>query len=44
MAVEALIPIHSAPLLSRLKLSGKKVGLLINFNDSSPGRHLPPDK
>jgi hypothetical protein len=44
MAVEALLPIHNAPLLSRLKFSGKKVSLLINFNDPSPGRHLPPDK
>lgn len=31
-AVEALMPIHSAQLLSYLKLSDKKVGLLINFN------------
>ena len=31
-AVEALLPIHTAQLLSYLKLSGKKVGLLINFN------------
>jgi GxxExxY protein len=31
-AVDALAPIHSAQLLSYLKLSGCKVGLLINFN------------
>ena len=31
-AVEALAPIHQAQLLSYLRLSGCKVGLLINFN------------
>jgi len=31
-AVEKLEPIHEAQLLSYLKLSGYKVGLLINFN------------
>jgi GxxExxY protein len=31
-AVDALAPIHDAQLISYLKLSGKKVGLLINFN------------
>jgi GxxExxY protein len=31
-AVEALAPIHQAQLLSYLKLSGKHVGLLINFH------------
>lgn len=31
-AVEQLMPIHKAQLLSYLKLSGCKVGLLINFN------------
>ena len=31
-AVETLLPIHQAQLLSYLKLSGKQVGLLINFN------------
>lgn len=30
-AVEELAPIHEAQLLSYLRLSGKKVGLLINF-------------
>jgi GxxExxY protein len=31
-AIEQLLPIHEAQVLSYLKLSGKKVGLLINFN------------
>ena len=31
-AIEKLAPIHQAQLLSYLKLSGIKVGLLINFN------------
>jgi GxxExxY protein len=31
-AVDALAPIHEAQLLTYLKLSGKKVGLLINCN------------
>ncbi len=31
-SVEDLLPIHQAQLLSYLKLSGKKLGLLINFN------------
>jgi len=31
-AVEKVLPIHEAQLLSYLKLSNKKVGLLINFN------------
>ncbi len=31
-SVDKLLPIHEAQLLSYLKLSGKKVGLLINFN------------
>ncbi len=31
-AVKEILPIHQAQLLSYLKLSGKKVGLLINFN------------
>jgi GxxExxY protein len=31
-AVERLVPVHEAQLLSYLKLSGKKAGLLINFN------------
>lgn len=31
-AVERILPIHQAQLLSYLKLSGRKLGLLINFN------------
>ncbi len=31
-AVDALLAIHQAQLLSYLKLSGKRLGLLINFN------------
>ncbi len=31
-AVESLAPIHQAQLLTYLKLSGKRIGLLINFN------------
>ena len=31
-AVEKLLPVHMAQLLSYLKLSGQQLGLLINFN------------
>ena len=31
-SVEKILPIHEAQLLTYLKLSGKHVGLLINFN------------
>src|SRR5437867_12184284 len=31
-AVEALLPVHEAQLLTFLKLSGRRLGLLINFN------------
>ncbi len=31
-AVEKVLPVHEAQLLTYLKLSGKKLGLLINFN------------
>jgi GxxExxY protein len=31
-AIEAILPVHEAQLLTYLKLSGKHVGLLINFN------------
>ena len=31
-AIEKLLPVHEAQLLSYLKLSGHKVGFLINFN------------
>ncbi len=31
-SVDAILPVHKAQLLSYLKLSGTKIGLLINFN------------
>ncbi|HET9869175.1 MAG TPA: GxxExxY protein [bacterium] len=31
-AVESLLPLHQAQLITYLKLSGKKLGFLINFN------------
>jgi GxxExxY protein len=31
-AAERLLPIHEAQLLTYLKLSGRRLGLLINFN------------
>jgi GxxExxY protein len=31
-SIDALLPIHSAQLLTYLRSSGKQVGLLINFN------------
>ena len=31
-AVEALMPVHDAQVLTYLKLTGKSVGLLVNFN------------
>ncbi|MBL7743919.1 MAG: GxxExxY protein [Chitinophagaceae bacterium] len=31
-SVEAILPVHEARLVTYLKLSGKKLGLLINFN------------
>ena len=31
-AVETIVPLHKAQLLTYLKLSGHKVGLLLNFN------------
>lgn len=31
-AVEALLPLHQAQLLTYLKLTGLNIGLLINFN------------
>jgi GxxExxY protein len=31
-AVEKILPVHRAQLLAYLKLSGKKLGLLLNFN------------
>ena len=31
-AIDKLLPLHTAQLITYLKLSGRKVGLLINFN------------
>ena len=31
-SVERILPIHEAQIISYLRLSGKKIGLLINFN------------
>ena len=31
-SVEALLPIHDAQLINYLRLSGKRIGFLINFN------------
>ena len=31
-SIEQVLPVHQAQLLTYLRLSGKKVGLLINFN------------
>ncbi len=31
-AVESLLPVHQAQVLTYMKLSGKRLGLLINFN------------
>ena len=33
-AVEHILPVHEAQLLSYLKLTGKRLGLLINFNSA----------
>ncbi len=33
-SIEALAPIHTAQLLTYLKLADKKIGLLINFNET----------
>lgn len=34
-AVDRLLPIHDAQLLTYLKLAGRRVGLLLNFNSTS---------
>jgi len=39
-AVDRLVPVHSAQLLTYLKLSGKQVGLLLNFNEAVLRRGL----
>ena len=35
-AVEQLLPIHDAQILTYLRLSGRRVGLIINFNTALP--------
>ncbi|OIP99552.1 MAG: GxxExxY protein [Zetaproteobacteria bacterium CG2_30_46_52] len=39
-AVESLLPIHTAQVLSYLKMADKKLGLLINFNVTSLKRGI----
>lgn len=39
-AVEKLIPVHEAQLLTYLKLSGYRIGLLINFHSSTIRNNL----
>jgi GxxExxY protein len=39
-SVEQLLPVHSAQLLTYLRLSGKHVGLLLNFNEAVLRRGL----
>ena len=34
-AVETLLPVHEAQLITYLKLADKRLGLLINFNQAS---------
>lgn len=31
-SVETILPVHEAQLMTYLKLSGKRVGLILNFN------------
>jgi GxxExxY protein len=38
--VETTLPIHRAQLLTYLKLSGLRLGLLINFNDTNIGEGI----
>ena len=41
-AVEVLLPVHSAQLLTYLKLTGRPLGLLINFNVPLDQARYPP--
>ncbi len=41
-AVEAVLPIHSAQLLTYLKITEHRVGLLINFNKTKIKKRNPP--
>ena len=34
-SIESVLPVHEAQLLTYLKITGKKVGLLLNFNVSA---------
>ena len=40
-AVEALLPVHKAQLLACLKLSGHRLGLLVNFNSALIKQGIP---
>ena len=40
-AVEALLPVHKAQLLTCLKLSGHRLGLLVNFNSALLKQGIP---
>ena len=33
-SIEQILPIHQAQLLTYLRLSGKRIGLLMNFNEA----------
>jgi len=39
-AIESLLPVHSAQMITYLKLSGKPVGLLLNFHEETLLRGL----
>ncbi len=39
-SVETLLPIHTAQILTYLKLSGLKVGLLVNFNSLNVSQNI----
>ena len=41
-AVERLIPVHRAQVLTYLKITGFPAALLFNFNDQHPSWHEPP--
>ena len=40
-AVEALLPVHKAQLLTYLKLSGHRLGLLVNFSGALLNQGIP---
>ena len=39
-SVETLLPVHHKQLLTYLKLSGKKLGLLVNFNTAEIEKNI----